>query len=64
LISESDNWSFEYDSDVKVYFNGNYVKAVPIGEQVVRLKSSKEVYVIARSTTMVRNILLGTTYNE
>lgn len=45
-------------------FNGNYIKAVPVGEQVIRLKSKNEVYVVSRPNTFVNNILLGTMYNE
>jgi hypothetical protein len=64
IISESDLWNYETDSDAKIVFNGTYVKAIPNGEQVVRLKNRKEVYVISRPITFVNNILFGTMYNE
>lgn len=64
VISEADHWQYEADTDAKIVFNGTFVKAVPVGEQVIRLKSKNEVYVCSRPVTYVNNILFGTMYNE
>ena len=64
MIAEADHWQHEADTDAKIIFNGTFVKAVPVGEQVIRLKDKKEVYVISRPVTYCNNILFGTMYNE
>lgn len=64
VLADSDNWSYEADTDAKIVFNGTFVKAVPIGEQVIRLKQKNEVYVVSRPVTYVNNILFGKMYNE
>ena len=64
LHSESKNWIYTCDTDAKISFNGTYVKAIPHGKQIVRLRTKNEVYVIDRPTTCVNNILFGTMYSE
>ena len=48
----------------KMGMSVGYMKAVPIGLQHIRLKSTGEHYAIHRPTTVVKNLIFGQMYIE
>ena len=64
IHAESDSYIYSCDTDAKINFNGTYVKALPLGPQIIRLKKSGDVYSIIRPSTFINNILFGTMYLE
>lgn len=64
ICADSEKWRYDFESDVRIIFNGTFIKAVPIGVQVVRLKTRNEVYNIYRPNAYVNNVLFGQMYTE
>jgi hypothetical protein len=64
IHAESDNYIYTCDTDAKISFNGTFVTALPLGPQIIKLKTSGEVYLITRPTTYINNIIFGNMYLE